>query len=98
MEPRPTRREPPHSVIVDMTIVDLESGIQIGVRTNDLTLYGCRVSTVTPFPAGTKVMLKIAYRQNKVTAFGKVIYIRPDIGMGIVFTTVEPEGQRLLEE
>lgn len=98
MEPRPCRREPPHPIVVDVTIVDLDSGIQIGVRTNDLTPYGCGVSTVTPFPAGTKVMLNIAYRRRKITAFGKVIYSRPDSGMGIAFTTVESEGQRFLAE
>jgi hypothetical protein len=49
------------------------------------------------FPAGTKVMLKMVYGREKITAFGKVIYGRPDIGMGIVFTTVEPKDQKLLE-
>ena len=98
MEPRSIRREPPHSVIVEVKITDLESGIQIKVDTNDLTLYGCSVSIATPFPAGTKVMLKIAYRRKRITAFGKVIHSRPDIGMGIVFTTVEPEDQKLLED
>ena len=98
MEPRSTRRALPHSVIVDVKVIDLKSGIQIRERTKELTLYGCSVSIATPLPAGTKVMLKIAYRRKRVTAFGKVIYSRPDIGMGIVFTTVEPEDQKLLED
>jgi hypothetical protein len=39
-----------------------------------------------------------AYGRQKITAFGKVIYGRRDIGMGIIFTTVEPEDQKLLED
>jgi hypothetical protein len=98
MEPRSTRRSLRHSLIVDVEVVDLNSGSQIRERSKDLSLYGCGVSTATPFPAGTKVMLKMAYGREKITFFGKVIYGRQDIGMGIVFTTVEPEDQKLLED
>jgi len=98
MEPRSTRRALRHSLIVDVEIVDLESGIQLREPSKDLSVYGCGLSTATPFPAGTKVRLKMTYGLEKITVFGKVIYGRPDIGMGIVFTTVEMEDQRLLED
>ena len=98
MEPRSTRRAIRHSLIVDVEIVDLKSGIQIREPTKDLNLYGCGMSTATPFPTGTKVMLKMAYGPEKIIVFGKVIYGRPDIGMGIVFTTVEPEDRKSIEE
>ena len=98
MEPRSTRRALRHSVIVDVTALDLESGIQIRERTKDLNLYGCSVSTATPFPTGTKVMLKMAYGREKIAVFGKVVYGRPDIGMGIVFTIVEPADQKTIED
>jgi len=98
METRSTRRALRHSLIVDLVIVDLESGNQLRERTKDVNLHGCGVSTETPFPAGTKVMLKMVYGREKITAFGKVVYGRSDIGMGIVFTTVEEEDQILLED
>jgi hypothetical protein len=98
MEPRSTRRTLRHSLIVDVEVVDLKSWIRIRERTKDLSLYGCGVSTATPFPAGTKVMLKMVYGREKITAFCMVILGRPDIGMGIVFTTVEPKDQKLLED
>jgi hypothetical protein len=65
MGTRSTRRALRHSLIVDVEIIDLESRIEFMDRTKDLNLYGCRVSTATPFPAGTKV-LKIAYGQNTI--------------------------------
>jgi hypothetical protein len=49
MEPRSTRRTLRHSLIVDVEVVDLKSWIQIRERTKDLSLYGCGVSTATPF-------------------------------------------------
>ena len=97
MENENTRRVPRHTLVVDVVVTDMQSGIHISERTKDFNRYGCGVSTATPFPAGTRVTLKVTYGQQKITAFGKVIYGRRDIGMGIVFTTVEPEDQRLLE-
>lgn len=67
-------------------------------RTKDLSLYGCGLNTATPFPAGTKVMLKVTCAGQELVAFGKVIYGRRDIGMGIVFTMIEPHDRELLED
>jgi hypothetical protein len=79
-------------------VTNLELGIQIKERTKDLSLYGCGLSTATPFSAGAKVMLKVTYAGQEVVVFGKVIYGRPDIGMGIVFTMIEPHDRELLED
>jgi len=87
MEPRSCRRTLRHALTADVEVIDLKSGIQIREPTKDLNLYGCDMSTATPFPAGTKVMLKVAYGGEKTRPFGMVIYGRTDIGMGIVFTT-----------
>jgi PilZ domain len=94
---RSTRGALRHAVVVDVEITDSQSGIRIKERTKDLSLYGCRVSTAMPFPAGTKVMLKMVYEGKEIAAFGQVMYGRPDIGMGIAFTAVAPKDQKLLE-
>ena len=98
METRSTRRALRHPLVVNVEVTDLHSGIQIKEHTKDLSLYGCGVSTATPFAAGTKVMLKVIHAGKEIVTFGKVMFGRPDIGMGIVFTTVEPGDQKLLED
>jgi hypothetical protein len=98
MEARSGRRSPRYPLAVDVELTNLESGIQIKERTKDLSLYGCGVSTVSPFSAGIKVMLKVVYRGKEIVAFGRVIYGRQDIGMGIAFTSIAPEDQKLLED
>jgi len=95
IESRSARR---HPLVVDVEVVDSQSGIQIKVRTKDLSIYGCGVSTARPFPAGTKVMLKMVYARREIVAFGKVMYGRPDIGMGIAFTAITPRDQKVLED
>ncbi len=59
MKTRPARRGQRHPIAVDVEVTNLELGIQIKERTKDLSLYGCGLSTATPFSAGTKVMLKV---------------------------------------
>jgi len=95
---RSARRALRHALVVDVEVTDPESGIQINERTRDLSLHGCGVSTSTPFPAGTRVMLKMICGGKEIVAFGRVVYGRPDIGMGIVFMSLEPEDQKLLED
>ena len=92
------RRAARHGLAVEVEVTNLESGIEIKERTKDLSLYGCGVSTATPLPAGTKVMVRVVHEGKQIIAFGKVIYGRQDIGVGIAFTTVAPEDQKLLED
>jgi PilZ domain len=87
-----------HLLAVDVEVTDLDSGIQIKERTKDLNLYGCGVNTVTPFQAGSNVRLKLANSGQEIIAFGKVIYGRKDAGMGIVFTMLAKEDQKVLNE
>jgi hypothetical protein len=43
-------------------------------------------------------MLKIDYPEQEIVAFGKLIYGRQDIGMGIAFTIVGPHDQKRRED
>jgi len=97
MEPKDARRAPRQSFEVDVEIANVESGIRIRDRTRDLNLYGCGVRASEPFASGTRVLLKLTYADEKITATGRVIYGGADLGMGIAFTAVEPEDQRVLE-
>jgi hypothetical protein len=79
-------------------LTDLESETQTKAQTNDLSLFGCRVDTVKPLPAGTKVRIKISHRSESFEALGKVVYARQNEGMGIHFTNIEPNDQFVLDK
>jgi hypothetical protein len=98
IRPRSIRWAQRHWLAFDVMVIHPESGIQIRKRTRNLNLYGCGVSAASPFSAGTRVVLKMAYGQEKIAAPGKVVYGRPDIGMGIVFTNIEPKDQIIIED
>jgi PilZ domain len=87
-----------YSFISIIEVADSESGQRIVGATSNLSRYGCHIQTVSPFPPGTLVSLKI---NNKGIAFhsrGKVVYAISGVGMGIHFENVAISDRALLKE
>ena len=81
---------------IELTYVRLETHTED--RTRDLSLFGCYVETQKPFVQGTKLKIMIAHRGANFEALGKVAYVRPNAGIGIVFTRIDPDDQLFLEK
>ena len=87
-----------YSFHASVELTDLQSETQTRERTSDLSLFGCHVATLKPLPARTKVKLKISHRSESFTALGRVVFVRPNAGMGIFFTSIEPHDQLVLDK
>jgi DNA-binding response OmpR family regulator len=70
-------------------------------RLSDLSLGACYLTTASPFPRGTRVILSIKTADLAVRAGGIVLVAHPEFGMGVEFlqTTTEQHDQvlRLIE-
>lgn len=97
MESELDRWAPHYSLVVDIEIADLHLGVPIRARTTMLSLSGCVVDTLELFPKGLNVTVKLSLRGAEVKALGRVLYARLDLGMGLAFTSIEPEGRRILD-
>jgi PilZ domain len=93
---RPRARRFPFVTNVEVT--DLQSETQSIEQIGDLSLFGCQVETAKPLPAGTKVRIRIVHKGETFAAVGKVANVRPNAGMGIVFTAIEGDAQNVLEK
>src|ERR1700682_6338767 len=64
-------------------------------RLSDLSLGGCYLTTSSPFPRGTRVVLSMKTADLEVHAGGVVLVAHPEYGMGVVFlqTTTEQRDQ-----
>jgi hypothetical protein len=91
------RRTPRYSLAVDIELIDIQSDTLIRARTKMLSLFGCGVDSVKLIPKGTSVRIKLTHQGTEVRALAKVVYSSLDLGMGIVFTNVEGEDERILE-
>jgi hypothetical protein len=70
---------------------------QLAAHIEDLSVFGCFVEMTAPFPAGTKVKLRISHAGVNFGAQGKVAYARNNRGMGIAFTSIEPSSLSILD-
>ena len=86
----------PFAASIELT--DVRSESLLSARTTNLSLFGCYVYTSSPFSEGTKVSLRILHGGASFAAFGKVLYLKPNSGMGIAFTEIEPPSQAILEK
>jgi hypothetical protein len=84
-------------LVASIEVTDVQTENHFAARTRDLSLFGCFVETATPFPENTKVRLKISRGGANFVAQGKVAYSRPNSGMGIAFTSIEPSSLPILD-
>ena len=91
------RLVPRYAFGVDVELTDVRTGSQISARTKDLSLFGCGVETLKPLPKETGVGIKLFHGGDCVAALGRVVYGTPELGMGIAFTSVERELERIFE-
>jgi hypothetical protein len=66
-------------------------------KTSDLSLFGCHVTTRSPWAAGTKLRIRISHKGAAFAALGTVVHVQPGAGMGITFTRIGPNEQTLLD-
>ena len=84
--------------VASVELMDLQSELQFQGRTTELSLYGCGVATSKPFPAGTKLRIRINHKGHTFSAYGKVAYATLGGDVGIVFTRIEANEQAILEQ
>ena len=91
------RRTPRYSLVIDIEMTHEQSGIKIRARTKMLSLFGCGVDTVKVLPQGTTVWIKLSQRGMEAKALARVVYSSATLGMGVVFTNIEQEDERILQ-
>ena len=90
------RREPRHTFFASVELLESKLDTRINARTGDLSLHGCYVDTMNPFPAGASVRITITHMEEKFTAIGNVAHSKPNVGMGISFTEIDPQQRPIL--
>jgi hypothetical protein len=79
-------------------VVDLETNTRLSARTSDLARGGCFIDTISTFPIGTNVSLRLTNGNKKFEGRARVVYEAAGSGMGLAFTTVEPDQLWVLEK
>ncbi len=91
------RTHPRYEFFAAAEVVPAESGARMETRVRDLSQQGCYVDTNDALPLGTITDVRITKGAQLFEARARVVYSRATKGMGLVFTTIEPERLRTLE-
>ena len=73
------------------------SNTQISGRSSDVSLSGCYVDTLSPFPEGTVIRIRLTSENTSFEANAKVVYSQVGMGMGVAFTSAEKDQFRIYQ-
>jgi hypothetical protein len=91
------RRAPRYPFIAEAEVTEIASGTKLRARTSDVSNSGCFLDMLNPSPEGTEIGIKISHDNASFTAVGRVVFVFPNMGMGVVFTNVEHSQLPVLE-
>jgi len=91
------RRTPRYSFIASAELIEVRADVRIASRVSELSLHGCYLDMMNPFPKDTLVLVKISAGEAFFEAKSKIIYSQPNMGAGLGFLEIAPASQAVLE-
>jgi PilZ domain len=91
------RRGPRYSFIASAELIEVKADVRIASRVSELSLHGCYLDMMNPFPKGTLVLVKVSAGDAYFEARAKIIYEQPNMGAGVGFLEIGPDSQAVLE-
>jgi hypothetical protein len=92
------RRAQRHPFIAMAEIVDEKENARSSSQISDLSLHGCYVEMLNPFPQGTNVLIEIYTETEFLEAHATVAYLEPKQGMGLIFSELPPQSAGVLNK
>jgi hypothetical protein len=98
LAPRERRAHPRYPFTAGAEVLDVRSGTRLNARISDIGRGGCYVDSISPFAVGTEVKIRITRDAHSFSSQAKVVYASMGMGMGLMFTVIEPEQRWMLEK
>jgi PilZ domain len=98
LAPRERRAHPRYPFTAGAEVLDVRSGTHLNARISDIGRGGCYVDSISPFAVGTEVKIRITRDAHSFSFQAKVVYASVGMGMGLMFTVIEPEQRWMLEK
>jgi hypothetical protein len=91
------RRSPRYQFIASAELIEEAADVRIASRVSELSLHGCYLDMMNPFPTGTQVLVKISAGDAFFEAKSKVVYAQHNMGAGVAFQQIKADSQVVLE-
>jgi hypothetical protein len=86
-----------YAFVCSAEVSDLGKDARMTARTADLSLHGCYIDTLNPFPAGTPVRLLLTKNDRRLDLQARVTSCHMGSGMGLIFEQPTSEQTATLE-
>ena len=93
---RERRRTPRYIFIASAELYDEQSEVRVASRVSELSLHGCYLDMMNPFPPGTIILLKILAGDLTFQSKARVINATQNVGAGVAFLDVEPKYEYII--
>ncbi len=94
---REQRRTPRYTFIASAELIEETTDVRIATRVSELSLHGCYLDMMNPFPQDTLVLVKIFAGDDFFQAKSKIIYVQPNLGAGVSFLQIEQQHLTVLQ-
>ena len=98
LAPPDRRRDPRHSVQVQIELREVGNDVPIRMKTTDLSRGGCYVELMTTLPVGTCVTATLWLNECSLRIKGRVVTSHPHFGNDIKFLEFEGDGGKALAQ
>jgi len=95
---RERRKYPRYPFTATAEAVEMSSQARIQGRTSDLSLGGCYMDSISSFPVGSNIKIRLTMGLRSFEAEAQVVYSLVNMGMGVKFTNAHLEQICLLEK
>jgi hypothetical protein len=85
------RANPRYAFNATAEVAAADSHAKTKTRVRDLSQQGCYLDTEAPLPLGTAANVRMTKASKSLEVQGRVVYVQPGKGMGLMFTAVKPE-------
>lgn len=92
------RKIPRYAVNADSEVEEPKVRAKINGRMTDLGLGGCYVDAMMTFPVDTAVHMRMTREDLHFEADARVVFAKPGLGMGLMFTDLTAVHKRYLAE
>jgi hypothetical protein len=96
VEYKERRRGPRYPFIASAELIEQKADVRIASRVSELSMNGCYLDMMNPFPTGTMVLVKISAGEAFFQAKGKIVYSQMNMGAGVGFLEIDQPSRLVL--
>jgi PilZ domain len=91
------RRNPRYAFIASAELFEPVTRMQVATRVSELSVQGCYLDMLNPFPEDTIAQVKISVGKTVFESKVRVVYAHSNLGVGLVFLDPDTNNVEVLK-